>query len=325
MVGATEVKKVIAIVLLAYACQADVAYHLLGDRSKKTYVGGVATWATFVISTGGVTTNYSNSEGSWQAHTFTNTSVLSVSVAGLIKVLVVGGGGGGSSGGGGAGGVTTQTLFVAVGDYDIVVGTGALGDAVTLTSDLGADNGGDSSAFGLVAYGGGGGANTGNADPGPIENEMWPGYANNGGSGGGGGAFSEAVTLGGAGVSGQGFAGGGNGAYQAVGYPSGGGGGACGFGQDATAAQVAGEGGDGLLCDYTGTATFYGGGGGGCLYMNVVGPTAGGDGGGGDGGIDMINGENGVDYLGGGGGGASGTGVGGKGGDGCVVIAHRVN
>ncbi len=90
---------------------------------------------------------------------FTKSGKVTVTGSGSVQILLVGGGGGGGipgsnayagGGGGGAGGyVSTNAVPVAAGEYDVVVGAGGL---------IG-QNGGDSSVFGITAYGGGHGAN----------------------------------------------------------------------------------------------------------------------------------------------------------------------
>jgi hypothetical protein len=84
---------------------------------------------------------------------------------GTIDLFLVGGGGGGGlcsptdgkpgGGGGGGGGVVYQTsVSVQAGTYDITIGSGgAVGE-----------NGGNTTAFGLTAYGGGAGARYGGHD-----------------------------------------------------------------------------------------------------------------------------------------------------------------
>jgi len=86
---------------------------------------------------------------------------ISVTEAGVIELLAVGGGGGGGEGythtndkyyyggGGGAGGVVhIESLEVAAGEYDVVIGAGgAVGS-----------NGGNTTVFGQTAFGGGRGA-----------------------------------------------------------------------------------------------------------------------------------------------------------------------
>ena len=74
-------------------------------------------------------------------------------------ILIVGGGGGGGSaigsGGGGGGLIYSTNISISTGSYNISVGKGGAGAAV-YTSRGG--NGNNSSAFGNIAYGGGGGA-----------------------------------------------------------------------------------------------------------------------------------------------------------------------
>ena len=108
-------------------------------------------------------------DGDYQVHTFTNSGTFSVAGCSVVDVLVVGGGGGGGSalsggGGGGAGGVVyRQNLVLLSGDYEIVVGAGGAGGIVSESKKefvAYSKAGTASSAFGLVASGGGRGANT---------------------------------------------------------------------------------------------------------------------------------------------------------------------
>jgi len=133
-------------------------------------------------------------------------------------VIVAGGGGGGSDmgGGGGGGGVLTGSNFMlAPGRHSIVVGNGGAGAPAGVGQPRGS-NGGNSSAFGLTAIGGGGGASCHDRATSP---------AGDGGSGGGGsGGRGTNVNTGGApgtGTSGQGFNGANSGTQW---YPGGGGG-----------------------------------------------------------------------------------------------------
>ena len=242
------------------------------------------------------------------------TTTWTSTVTGNVSLLVVGGGGGGNAGGGGGGGVLIiPAVPVTIGTiYTIVVGRS--GPANFLPS-------GNPSTFSsptatLYTAIGGGLANGG------------PGGAGlPGGSGGGGG------PTGGAGTPGQGFPGGGS-----VGSAGSGGGGASAAGTAGgmdivTSQTVAGRGGNGILCPFTGLIYGGGGGGGGSYGSPVYG--IGGTGGGGVGysnnGPRTSLPTSGTNGLGGGGGGGyigpTPTGTfsitGSPGGSGTVVI--RVN
>jgi hypothetical protein len=87
-------------------------------------------------------------------YTVTGSNTFVVSSGGNLNTLLVGGGGaGGRAGGGGGGGgvVYRESLYVPSGTYTVVVGTG--GPANSGSGNL-------SSFYTLIAYGGGGGANT---------------------------------------------------------------------------------------------------------------------------------------------------------------------
>lgn len=212
--------------------------------------------------------------------------------AGSVNALVVGGGGGGGSrhgGGGGAGGLIYETgVAVTPGQYSVVVGAGGAGttSGASTYNDVSSD-GENSSVFGLVAFGGGGGKGS---------------YAGAlGGSGGGGGPSSFA---GGPGMGSQGYAGG-SGLYSTY-YIGGGGGGAGGAGQNAAyPSNTQPPGGVGVSNSITGSAVTYAAGGrGGSYNLNTVGSA-------------------GAANTGNGGGGAGGeTNGGGAGGSGVVIISY---
>ena len=231
-------------------------------------------------------------------HTFAESGTFTLPEPGLVEVLLVGGGGGGGKaysremarggGGGGAGGVVHKTeMILNAGSYEVTVGSGgAVGE-----------NGADSSAFGLVAYGGGRGG--GWDDQGILQ------PAGDGASGGGAAVPSNDFMAGGKAIVSGGQGNDGGGAVHV--YGSGGGGGA-GAPGETPPGSAPGKGGDGYSCDISGVGKFYAGGGGGYRPGHT---TAGGAGGGGEGG------ESGVDGLGGGGGGNA------KGGSGVVIIRYR--
>jgi hypothetical protein len=257
-------------------------------------------------------------------------SLLSVAEtpATAITYLVVGGGGGASGGGGGAGGVVYTTVgqeFTGGEIYTITVGAGGTGAVNAVT----ASNGGDSSISGtgittIVAKGGG--ASGRNLDSGGASN----GIA--GGSGGAGSLVGMVTSVGGA--SNQttyanhisyGNAGGGNGGFaQTLPFPAGGGGGAGNSGKTAPTYLIAGNGGDGILLNITGTPTYYAGGGGGGLFASTVANSSSGTGGsgiGGNGGYGATSGTAGVANTGSGGGGNGSSSTGGSGGSGVVILS----
>ena len=288
-------------------------------------------------------------------------ATIRVTEAGSIDMLVVGGGGGGGTQGGGGGGgggvVYTQNFEVVAGTYEINVGMGGGGG---WSNKVASANGGDSSAFGVVAYGGGaGGSYAGPAGPGSSH----PGR--NGASGGGGGtgyfgSTSSSVLRwvpGGNGIPGQGHNGGFETNNTNRGYVCGGGGGGAGApGQDGWVGTVTysasgktaspryrgGCGGDGVMCPIWGDR-WYGGGGGGGAGSSAIFEEGrvlrGGRGGGGAGGWGLKNssstmacaGEPGFPGTGGGGGGSACMNAdyakdslnGGDGGSGVVILRYR--
>jgi hypothetical protein len=184
----------------------------------------------------------------------------------VADYLVVAGGGSGGDGGGGAGGLLTETTAIARNATTIItVGAGAAGGTQ-------GTNGNNSALGTITATAGGGGAAGGDGYPGTS-----------GGSGGGGGGNSSndyTTSIGGNGVSGQGFAGGGGGGIPRGGN-AGGGGGAGAVGQSGFTGV--GNGGIGKQSSITGTATYYAGGGGGKPYNAFQeSPGVGGLGGGGN-------------------------------------------
>lgn len=246
---------------------------------------------------------------------------------GEVEYLIVAGGGGGgptdgagaAGGGGGAGGALYGKTILQPGTYPIQVGEG--GAALRSQGEQGED-GGNTTALGFTAIGGGGG---GSRDT----------FGRNGGSGGG---TNRTFASFGSGTSGQGFDGGG-GDNNVSPSAGGGGGGATELGQDARTDNnggiyYAGRGGNGIYTSIAGTSVFYAGGGGGGDGRNDQSGAmngAGGLGGGGAGGDTIptgttraIPGHNGAQFTGGGGGGSAGeVADGGKGGDGIVVIRYK--
>jgi len=256
-----------------------------------------------VSATGGTVTTYSSGGTTYTVHTFTATDDFTVTVGGLIDVLIVGGGGSGSmdfqsfatgGGGGGGGEVLYITAYdVSPGTYSAIIGEGGLNEG---------------GGFGGTAYDG---------DPSSIFS-----YTANGGQK----RASEDDKNGG--TSGSGNLGG-------IGTVSGGGGGggAGDVGSNSIGAK-GGNGGDGLPYDISGTMTYYGGGGGGSAAF--LGPPTfaydtqglGGLGGGGNGVTPDDPRPNGTPNTGGGGGAGTNGGFfgtprnSGYGGSGVIIIRY---
>jgi hypothetical protein len=277
---------------------------------------GVSVWDV-IIATGGSVTTYTDAGTTYKVHTFTSSGDFEVTSSGSAEYLIVAGGGGGGSnhgGGGGAGGYKENTIFLAIGTYSIVVGSGGTGGT---SSDSGG-SGTSSSAFSIVTIGGGGGGSRIATD------DTNPGL--NGGSGGGG-AGTNPTTAGLTSDSSQGNNGG-AGSSGTVAGNGGGGGGAGSAGGAATGTTInggsSGSGGDGITSSITGTAIGRAGGGsGGRWGSGTVGVAT--DGGGGGGNDDGAGGSNGTIYTGGGGGGGGGSsGGGGNGGSGIVIIRYAI-
>ncbi len=193
----------------------------------------------------------------------TNDTTLRVYGSATCEVLLVGGGGGaganadsdktscGGGGGGGGGVIHMQYMQLEAGDYPITVGAGGAvntGDAATTV------RGGDTSAFGFTAIGGG---------PGAKGNGSGPSISGLGASGGGGATdganativggtpLAAANNLGNAGASATSY---GSAYGQGAKDNSGGGGGAGGAANGV-------NGGDGYPCAITGALVYYAGGG----------------------------------------------------------------
>ena len=256
------------------------------------------------------------SRGGCHIHTFTADGTFILPKPVLCDVLVVGGGGGGGelgsvsdnpgikvAGGGGAGGlIYYESLPIPAGTYSVTVGAGGA---------IGA-NGGNSSAFGIIAYGGGYGAKGGTGER----------KGGDGGSGGGANTGWTAAVAGGSAIYGDANNLGHDGSKADSRFCCGGGGGA---GSSPTkkvkrntsdildidnASDGVAYGGDGLAFDISGVSTYYAGGG--AAYMSYgTGIAQGGKGGGGNGNQAGTNG------LGGGGGGGK------AGGSGVVIIRYR--
>jgi len=292
------------------------------------------------LPTGGTITTV----GDYKVHSFTSTGNTNFVVSGTGKadaLLVAGGGGGGgayeSPGGAGGGGGGVRALSeIAVTAQTYVVTVGAGGDkGIGSGSNSGVSGyqiptaGGNSSALGQSATGGGRGATYGST-------------GSNGGSGGGP-AFANAGGTGNAGGYSpvEGYNGGQSCANADATQNAGGGGGAgAAAACPGTAADSAGgNGGSGIANNWrTGSNVYYGGGGGGGhgYTGSENGRGVGGNGGGGDGGAgngsSSNGGGDGTDGLGGGGGGAGQVNgwnnpgsnkSGGDGGNGIVVIRYK--
>jgi len=266
---------------------------LLNNRQAKLELATVTVeGASFkhqkVVATGGVITEV----GEYRIHrfnssgTFTISSYLGDSVT--VDYLLVGGGGGGGmdmGGGGGGGGAVAGSTVLGTGANTITVGGGGAGGPAGSTNGqpgghqftISATNGGNTTALGLTANGGGFGASS---YYGYTPNYGTPG---NGGCGGGPSGYSDGGTRAG-GTGNQGYNGGGGGGQ----YYSGGGGGMGGVGASSTGQP---NGGAGKLITTLGRPFYWGGGGGGASYSLGTGGNGG---------------------IGGGGGGALGTTTGGQ-------------
>jgi hypothetical protein len=197
---------------------------------------------------------------------------------------------GGSGGGGGAGGLVYGTTTLNI-NQTSSIGTIVVGSGGTSISNGTGNKGTDSSAFGITAAGGGGGASY------TAEGGNYTGTNRlSGGSGGGGDGPDNNYGYGGSGSSGQGYAGGRARNYTSPNYPGAGGGGAGGIGQDSQSSTESGKGGNGLYYgDKFGltlgaSGWFSGGGGGGSSSPGGLGGgTTGGIGGGsGNGGSGIV-------------------------------------
>ena len=291
-------------------------------------------------------TNYTNSI--YKVHKFTGNGTLTVTNSGMIEYIIVGGGGGGATrhaGAGGGGGVLQGFMFVAPGDYDVVIGAGGSPPYTTVQAagNHGPGTPGNPSTFaGLTAFGGGGGRSE-NTDATPYchvqgTNVLYATstqLATTGGTGAGTSLYNYAHYHG---I--QGYRGGrGNGApVNENSHGGGGGGGAGGNGAEAPQGSSANSGGanGGVGRKIPGLGPndeteYFGGGGGSDLpQVNAGSPGTGGLGGGGDGGKGTATAQSGTANTGGGGGGAgfynatSQNGVAGSGGSGTVIIRYLV-
>jgi hypothetical protein len=213
----------------------------------------VATSNTIVVVDDALVTmsasggSQSNISG-YRVHTLLNSTNITFNKGGSIEYLIIGGGGSYMTwGGGGAGGLLQGTTTVTGTTYPVTVGIGGVGNGV---------NGGNTTALGFTAFGGGAGTNDGAGGG--------PGPAAPGGSGAGGGG-NNGTNSGGDGVPGQGYPGGIGSPGPTPGTPGitrgGGGGGAGGPGSSGTYSGGNGAGGNGIWSSITGSNVAYAGGG----------------------------------------------------------------
>ncbi|MBM3825737.1 MAG: filamentous hemagglutinin N-terminal domain-containing protein, partial [Verrucomicrobia bacterium] len=270
---------------------------------------------TGTLSVGGATVRFGRALATL-ANDITLTGATTFVFDTSVDYLLVGGGGGGGAhvgGGGGGGGVLTGTTALTATTSAVSVGAGGTGSTnINVSVRTAATAGGNTTAFGLTAFGGGAGGNWNTI------------AATAGGSGGGQGANLTAA----AGTTGQGFAGGIGDGVSTYGYVAGGGGGAGGVGGTASTTQ-AGNGGIGLVSAITGTDAYYGGGGGGGVHTaNLAAAGFGGLGGGGNGAVNLqgARAPDGVANTGGGGGGngavSNAVTIGGNGGSGVLIVSY---
>jgi hypothetical protein len=300
-------------------------------------------------ATGGAVTQTTVNGVTYNVHTFTSVGTTNFVVSNVgswneFEYLIVGGGGGGgnsfdtdaSGGGGGAGAFRQGVASLSIQTYPVVVGAGGAGGSSsgpsalgpsTRTSPAGADGqyGGNSSAFGIISNGGGGG--TAYEDRVGWSNGNASGGGNGGAGGGQGNAFIVRSTAGAFGNSGGLESGTGQ---SNLSTSTGGGGGAGLRGRSGRANFTGGYGGDGRPSSISGTLTYYAGGGGGGASQGSI--ALGGNGGGGNSGLPVGRsggnaGSNAAANRGGGGGGASSGNVsraGGNGGSGIVIIRYPI-
>jgi hypothetical protein len=323
-----------------------------GAIRKNTQTGLVEYWDAannlwLGIGAYNATGGTQSSSGDDLIHTFTSSGTYSVtSGTKQIDVLIVAGGGSGGGhacgGGGGGGGLIYKTgLGTSEGAYGITVGAG--GPRTNTQGPGGYQTGirgGNSSAFGMTAIGGGGGVCWDGSNPlaNNINGGSTGGYGNGGSVNSGTPTAQQPLQPGDSGLYGFGTRGG-EAVYYGNPYPGGGGGGAGQAGQSSPNSSTAGKGGDGKTYSISGTSRTYAGGGGGGGW-STSGGRAGGAGGGGDGDcsgpngtgnsargfIGYAEGQAGVANTGGGGGATGRTGgetaYGGAGGSGIVIIRY---
>jgi len=292
-------------------------YNDVADRWQ-----GVNEFFQQVVATGGTVTDITQNGALYRVHTFTSDGTFEVTRGGEVEHLVVAGGGGGASrhgGGGGAGGLVQGAISVSANqNYNIVVGNGGAGSSGG--SQTIGDKGQDSTtAFGLIALGGGAGA--GLSDFNSLQNGGSGGGSRGNSSVSGGTGEQPSSNSGGFGSDGGDTSGSGRG---------GGGGGATQVGAVGSSDAGSGKGGDGLdLTAFVGAGFgdggFFAGGGSGGDSSNA--PVPGGIGGGGTGGGDgggATAGTNGTGGGGGGGGHSDFNRPGMAGGSGIVIVRYRI-
>lgn len=281
----------------------------------RTQAGAVTSYATVASVTGSPTIyDYTDGAGTWRAYEWLGDGSLTISAPGDVDHLVVAGGGGAGGmswvpgAGAGAGGLLQSTEYRTAGVYPITVGLGGLGSYGSVAPE----KGGNSTVFGLVAFGGGA------SDEATQSNR-------NGGSGAG--RIAGVAADQGTGVPGQGFDGGRslNGGGQGA---AAGGGGAASVGLTPVV-SVGGNGGAGINSSILGFVKGFAGGGVGA--SNQATTTASGSHGAPALGATTTNrkGANGVDGTGAGGSGSvaiatNSVNRGGKGGNGAVIIRVRL-
>ena len=213
----------------------------------RTQAGAVTSYATVASVTGSPTVyDYTDGDGTWRAYEWLGDGSLTISAPGDVEHLVVAGGGGAGGmswvpgAGAGAGGLLRGTAYRSVGTYPVAVGLGGLGSYGSVAPE----KGGNSTVFGLVAFGGGASDEDTDAN-------------RNGGSGAGrrAGVLADMGT----GIPGQGFAGGGSLNTGGEGAASGGGG-AASVGL-AAVSRVGGNGGSGIDSSILGFSKGFAGGG----------------------------------------------------------------
>jgi hypothetical protein len=303
----------------------------------------------FVATGGNLIQTYSTGGDTFKVHTFTSSGVFTVqSGNSSIDALIVAGGGSGGAhacpAGGGAGGLVYKSgISVFGGDYNIIVGAGGP-RTFSQNSPYGYQTGyqgANSSAFGLTAIGGGGGATwDGEGSFGRITGGSTGGYGQGGSINSGVPTAQQPIQAGDSGLYGYGNRGG-DGVYYSTPYPGGGGGGAGGVGENSPNGSTAGRGGIGFYTEIRGTGEHFasGGCGGGWGRVTHNAPYAGGGAIGDSGDASgqgtswrgfggYSQGADGSVNTGGGGGGAGRTGnelsVGGAGGSGIVIIRYKV-
>jgi hypothetical protein len=112
-----------------------------------------------IVATGGTIRDITESGTAYRVHRFTaSTDFVVTAGSGDVEYLIVGGGGGGGHRGGGNGGEVLQgTVSVAVSSHPVIVGAGGAGLGLLTVVQVGI-SGSSSSALGLTAAGGTGGA-----------------------------------------------------------------------------------------------------------------------------------------------------------------------